>query len=38
MIAVAVGAFADPAFPKPSQSVYSERRHLWIDLPTQQTR
>jgi hypothetical protein len=29
-IAVAVGSFADPAFPAPSQSVYNERRHAWL--------
>jgi len=29
-IAVAVGSFADPAFPAPSQSVYGERRHPWV--------
>jgi hypothetical protein len=33
-IAIAVGAFADPAFPAPSQSVYDERRHVWVpDTP-----
>lgn len=30
-IAVAVGAFADPAFPAPSRSVHLERRHHWLD-------
>ena len=29
-IAVAVGSFADPTFPAPSQSVYNERRHPWV--------
>jgi hypothetical protein len=29
-IAVAVGSFADPAFPAPSQSVYNQRRHAWV--------
>ena len=29
-IAVAVGSFADPAFPAPSQSVYEHRRHSWV--------
>ena len=29
-IAVAVGSFADPTFPAPSQSVYNERRHSWV--------
>ncbi len=30
MIAVAVGAFADPAFPPPSQEVNVECRHPWV--------
>ncbi|MDZ4371584.1 MAG: GFA family protein [Phenylobacterium sp.] len=29
-IAVAAGAFADPDFPAPTQSVYGEFRHAWI--------
>lgn len=29
-VAVAVGSFADPTFPAPSQSVYNERRHPWV--------
>jgi hypothetical protein len=29
-IGVAVGAFADPAFPAPSQQVYEECRHPWL--------
>ena len=29
-VAVAVGSFADPTFPALSQSVYDERRHLWV--------
>jgi hypothetical protein len=29
-IAVAVGSFADPAFPAPSQSVYEHRRHSCV--------
>lgn len=29
-IAVAVGAFADPDFPPPTQSVYREHRHPWV--------
>jgi hypothetical protein len=32
-IAVAIGAFADPAFPQPTVSVYGERRHPWLPLP-----
>ncbi len=27
---IAVGAFADPDFPAPSQSVWDERRHHWL--------
>ena len=27
MVAVAVGSFADPTFPAPSQVVYADRRH-----------
>jgi hypothetical protein len=30
MIAVAVGSFADPAFPAPSQSVHDDGRHSWV--------
>ena len=33
MVAVAVGAFADPDFPPPSQSVNEETRHRWIVAP-----
>jgi hypothetical protein len=29
LIAVAVGAFADPQFPAPQRSVYNTRRHPW---------
>ena len=32
-VAVAVGAFADPAFPAPEVSVYDCRRHGWVRLP-----
>lgn len=30
--AVAVGAFADPQFPKPDYSVYEERAHSWVKI------
>lgn len=30
---VAVGAFADPSFPAPQDSVYTCRRHAWVQLP-----
>jgi hypothetical protein len=32
MIAVAVGAFADPAFPAPTQTVNEETRHPWVAI------
>jgi hypothetical protein len=32
MIAVAVGAFADPAFPAPSQAVHEEFAHPWATI------
>lgn len=33
LVGVAVGAFADPSFPAPTQAVWDERRHPWIALP-----
>ena len=33
VVAVPVGAFADPAFPAPTFSVYEERMHAWVGLP-----
>lgn len=32
-VMVAVGAFADPSFPPPEDSVYSCRKHAWVQLP-----
>ena len=32
VVAIAVGAFADPGFPAPRISVYEKRQHHWIDL------
>jgi hypothetical protein len=32
---VPVGAFADPAFPSPTMSVYEERKHQWLQLPAE---
>jgi hypothetical protein len=32
-VVVAVGAFADPGFPPPTESGYDQRRHRWIELP-----
>jgi hypothetical protein len=33
ILAVPVGAFADPSFPAPAVSVWEKRRHEWVDLP-----
>ena len=33
IVAVPVGAFADPSFPAPTRSVWEERRHSWLGLP-----
>ncbi len=33
VIAVPIGAFADPAFPEPRVSVYEARRHPWVAVP-----
>ncbi len=33
VIAVLVGAFADPSFPPPMFSVWEERRHPWVAVP-----
>jgi hypothetical protein len=33
VIAVPIGAFADPAFPPPGFSVWEERRHPWVSVP-----
>lgn len=32
LIAVAIGAFADPAFPPPRFSVWEERKHHWVAI------
>ena len=32
-VGVAVGAFGDPCFPPPTDSVYDCRRHGWVTLP-----
>lgn len=37
-VSVAVGAFADPTFPPPEDSVYESRRHPWVQLPQDITR
>lgn len=33
MVAVPLGAFADPDFPRPTVSVYEARKHRWVGLP-----
>jgi len=35
MIAVAVGAFADPEFPAPDKQVYTQHRHPWVAVPSE---
>lgn len=33
VVAIPVGAFADPGFPAPTVSIYEERMHGWIQPP-----
>lgn len=33
LVAVATGAFADPEFPAPTQSVHEQHRHPWVGSP-----
>lgn len=33
VVAIPVGAFADPAFPGPVSSVYEDRKHGWVSMP-----
>lgn len=33
-IAIPVGAFAEPTFPSPTVSVYEERMHSWVSMPS----
>jgi hypothetical protein len=33
VIAVPIGAFADPSFPPPTVSVFESRRHPWVAVP-----
>lgn len=33
IVAIPVGAFADPKFPGPTVSVYEERMHSWVSMP-----
>jgi hypothetical protein len=32
VVAIAVGAFADPRFPAPSKAVYDHHRHSWVTI------
>lgn len=33
-VAIPVGAFADPSFPAPSFSIYEDRMHSWVSMPS----
>lgn len=33
VVAIPVGAFADPSFPAPTVSVYEGRMHGWVRMP-----
>ena len=33
LVGVAVGAFANPDFPAPTQATWSKRQHRWLHLP-----
>jgi len=33
LVAIAVGAFADPSFPAPAASFFETQRHHWLALP-----
>jgi hypothetical protein len=35
VVAVPIGAFADPSFPTPTVSVYEARRHPWVTVPAE---
>lgn len=32
LVAIPIGAFADPNFPPPEYSVYEDRRHRWVTI------
>jgi hypothetical protein len=38
LIAIAVGAFGDPAFRAPTRSNYDQCRHPWVGLPEEMER
>jgi len=33
MVSVAIGAFADPTFPPPTRTVWTENKHAWLPFP-----
>jgi hypothetical protein len=33
LIGIAIGAFEDPNFPAPEQSVWMKDKHIWLQLP-----
>jgi hypothetical protein len=35
VVAIPVGAFADPAFTTPTVSVYERRKHSWLQVPVE---
>jgi hypothetical protein len=36
LIAIPLGAFADPTFPPPRISVWESRRHPWVSVPAEE--
>jgi hypothetical protein len=34
VVAVPIGAFADPSFPSPRVAVYESRKHPWLEVTT----
>ena len=32
LLAIPIGAFAEPAFPQPEYSVYEDRKHAWVEI------
>jgi hypothetical protein len=35
VVAVPIGAFADPSFPSPRVAVYESRKHPWLEVTTE---
>lgn len=33
-VSIPVGAFADPGFPAPGFSIYEDRKHAWVSVPS----